>query len=66
MLDLGTLFAKIEIDTKDANNNLQDIKQYSKTSNKVLGYGVDKDGFFTSDFNEAAGLPILHNFRPLK
>ncbi|MDC7790212.1 Cj0814 family flagellar-dependent secreted protein [Campylobacter coli] len=23
----------------------------------MLGYGVDKDGFFTSDFNEAAGLP---------
>ncbi|HEB9310976.1 TPA: hypothetical protein RZK28_000395 [Campylobacter coli] len=37
--------------------NLQDTKQYSKTNNKVLGYGVDKDGFFTSDFNEAAGIP---------
>ncbi|EAI3389161.1 hypothetical protein PJP90_001134 [Campylobacter coli] len=37
--------------------NLQDTKQYSKTSNKVLGYEVDKDGFFTSDFNEAAGIP---------
>ncbi|EPD3975724.1 Cj0814 family flagellar-dependent secreted protein, partial [Campylobacter jejuni] len=23
----------------------------------MLGYGVDKEGFFTSDFNEAAGLP---------
>ncbi len=32
MLDLGTLFAKIEIDTKDANNNLQDIKQNSDNS----------------------------------
>ncbi len=46
--------------------NLQDTKQYSKTSNKVLGYEVDKDGFFTSDFNKAAGLPILHNFHHLK
>jgi len=24
---------------------------------KILGYGVDKDGYFTSDFNEAAGIP---------
>ncbi|MGJ0158281.1 Cj0814 family flagellar-dependent secreted protein [Campylobacter coli] len=37
--------------------NLQDTKQYSKTSNKVLGYEVDKDGFFTSEFNKAAGIP---------
>ncbi|WP_432759567.1 Cj0814 family flagellar-dependent secreted protein [Campylobacter jejuni] len=27
------------------------------SGNKILGYGVDKEGFFTSDFNEAAGLP---------
>ncbi|MGH2328019.1 Cj0814 family flagellar-dependent secreted protein [Campylobacter taeniopygiae] len=29
----------------------------SKAVNKILGYGVDEDGFFTSDFNEAAGIP---------
>ncbi|HHW4216070.1 TPA: hypothetical protein ACUVM2_000452 [Campylobacter coli] len=59
--------SSLNSNTSNANvKNLQDIKQYSKTSNKVLGYGVDKDGFFTNDFNEAAGLPILHNFRPLK
>ncbi|HGG0010076.1 TPA: hypothetical protein ACJE4R_001358 [Campylobacter coli] len=46
--------------------NLQDTQDATKTSNKVLGYEVDKDGFFTSEFNKAAGLPILHNFRPLK
>ncbi|HFU2807642.1 TPA: Cj0814 family flagellar-dependent secreted protein, partial [Campylobacter coli] len=37
--------------------NLQDTQDTTKTSNKVLGYEVDKDGFFTSDFNEAAGIP---------
>ncbi|OOX92735.1 hypothetical protein BOP99_04925 [Campylobacter coli] len=37
--------------------NLQDTRDTTKTNNKVLGYGVDKDGFFTSDFNEAAGIP---------
>ncbi len=46
--------------------NLQDTQDTTKTSNKVLGYEVDKDGFFTSDFNEAAGLPILHSFHHLK
>ncbi|EIX7545565.1 hypothetical protein MK761_000384, partial [Campylobacter coli] len=38
-----------------ANNNL--VSDKSRTVSKMLGYGVDKDGFFTSDFNEAAGLP---------
>ncbi|OEW28455.1 Cj0814 family flagellar-dependent secreted protein [Campylobacter jejuni] len=33
------------------------VSDKSQAVNKVLGYGVDKDGFFTSDFNEAAGLP---------
>ncbi|WP_186306876.1 Cj0814 family flagellar-dependent secreted protein [Campylobacter coli] len=33
------------------------VSDKSEAVNKVLGYGVDKDGFFTSDFNEAAGLP---------
>ncbi|ECL3416627.1 TPA: hypothetical protein R1865_001207 [Campylobacter jejuni] len=38
-----------------ANNNLASDK--SQAVDKILGYGVDKEGFFTSDFNEAAGLP---------
>ncbi|EAH5954575.1 hypothetical protein V4G32_000726 [Campylobacter coli] len=33
------------------------VSDKSGAVNKVLGYEVDKDGFFTSDFNEAAGLP---------
>ncbi|MCW1352545.1 hypothetical protein AAID97_00270 [Campylobacter coli] len=37
--------------------NLQDTKQYSKTSNKVLDYEIDNEGYFTSDFNEKAGIP---------
>nr|WP_186302961.1 hypothetical protein [Campylobacter coli] len=40
-----------------ANDNLNLVSDKSEAVNKVLGYGVDKDGFFTSDFNEAAGLP---------
>ncbi|EKJ5773361.1 hypothetical protein PJP90_000099 [Campylobacter coli] len=39
------------------NDNLNLVSDKSEAVNKVLGYGVDKDGFFTSDFNEAAGLP---------
>ncbi|ECK7947700.1 TPA: Cj0814 family flagellar-dependent secreted protein [Campylobacter coli] len=38
-----------------ANNNL--VSDKSGAVDKILGYGVDKEGFFTSDFNEAAGLP---------
>ncbi|EAI4469655.1 TPA: hypothetical protein R8938_001373 [Campylobacter coli] len=33
------------------------VNDKSQVVNKVLGYGVDKDGFFTSDFNEKAGIP---------
>ncbi|EGC6699634.1 hypothetical protein H9W58_000213 [Campylobacter coli] len=33
------------------------VSDKSRTVSKMLGYGVDKDGFFTSDFNKAAGLP---------
>ncbi|EAC1234358.1 hypothetical protein EI906_02265 [Campylobacter coli] len=33
------------------------VSDKSGAVNKVLGYGVDENGFFTSDFNEAAGLP---------
>ncbi|MGJ0124830.1 Cj0814 family flagellar-dependent secreted protein [Campylobacter coli] len=37
--------------------NLQDTQDTTKTNNKVLDYEVDKDGFFTSDFNEKAEIP---------
>ncbi|EOJ2187311.1 Cj0814 family flagellar-dependent secreted protein [Campylobacter coli] len=33
------------------------VSDKSGAVNKILGYGVNKEGFFTSDFNEAAGLP---------
>ncbi|EGC9697830.1 hypothetical protein HDN21_001920, partial [Campylobacter coli] len=33
-----------------ANNNL--VSDKSQAVDKILGYGVDKEGFFTSDFNE--------------
>ncbi|MCR2107762.1 hypothetical protein CUPS4066_03410 [Campylobacter upsaliensis] len=39
------------------NDNLNLVSDKSQAINKVLGYGVDKDGFFTSDFNEKAGIP---------
>ncbi|ECL3485451.1 hypothetical protein FS042_07655 [Campylobacter coli] len=38
-----------------ANNNL--VSDKSQAVDKILGYGVDKDGFFTSDFNEKSGIP---------
>ena len=51
----------------NAFNNTSNAKLSSTTSSlvsdktqavdKILGYGVDKEGFFTSDFNEAARLP---------
>ncbi|HEB9430971.1 TPA: hypothetical protein RZK50_000104 [Campylobacter coli] len=40
-----------------ANDNSSLVSDKSQAIDKILGYGVDKDGFFTSDFNEAAGLP---------
>ncbi|EAJ5193632.1 hypothetical protein RLQ69_000855 [Campylobacter jejuni] len=39
------------------NDNSNLVSDKSQAINKVLGYGVDKDGYFTSDFNEAAGIP---------
>ena len=40
---------------KNLNQNL--VKDKSQALSEILGYGVDSEGFFTSDFNEAAGLP---------
>ena len=43
----------------NATNSSQNVKNLSKNSNsnEVLGYKVDKDGFFTAEFNEKAGIP---------
>ncbi|MCH5336965.1 MAG: hypothetical protein J1D99_06070, partial [Campylobacter sp.] len=43
--------------TKISNNNSNLVNDETQAVSKTLGYGVDKDGYFTSDFNEAAGLP---------
>ncbi len=53
-------FSNTTSNTKSSNaineaSNL--VSDKSGAVNKVLGYGVDENGFFTSDFNEAAGLP---------
>ena len=32
-------------------------KPKSEAVSEILGYSVDKEGYFTADFNEAAGLP---------
>ena len=41
----------------NSNNLINSVNDKASAVNKILGYGVDKDGYFTSDFNEAAGLP---------
>ena len=33
------------------------VKDKSEAVSEILGYGVDSEGFFTSDFNEAAAIP---------
>ena len=33
------------------------VKPKSEAVSEILGYGVDSEGFFTADFNEAAGIP---------
>lgn len=40
---------------KNLNQNL--VKDKSQAVSEILGYGVDSEGYFTSDFNEKAGLP---------
>ncbi|EAI3905850.1 hypothetical protein A0Y55_01685 [Campylobacter lari] len=53
-------FSNNTINTKSSNaineaSNL--VSDKSQAVDKILGYGVDKEGFFTSDFNEAADIP---------
>ena len=50
--------SSLNSNTSNSNvKNLQDTQDHTKTSNKVLGYDVDSEGYFTSDFNKAAGIP---------
>ena len=44
---------------QSATNSIQNsnfVKDKSQATSEILGYGVDNEGFFTSDFNEAVGL----------
>ena len=47
------------IKTSSLNTNLNQtiVKDKSQAVSEILGYGVDSEGYFTSDFNEAAALP---------
>ena len=49
----------IKNQTSSLNTNLKQnlVKDKSQALSEILSYGVDSEGFFTSDFNEAAGLP---------
>ena len=55
-LNLSTLKVsvnkKVELDTQISSTTTS-----TQNSNEVLGYKVDKDGFFTAEFNEKAGIP---------
>ena len=39
------------------NSATNSTQNKNSNSNEVLGYKVDKDGFFTTEFNEKAGIP---------
>lgn len=42
------------------NNNKKIYSQHKEagsSTNKVLGYSIDKDGYFSEEFNKAAGIP---------
>ena len=52
--------ANIKHDAKIQNTNKSEIPSSTPPApsfNEVLGYKVDEDGYFTSEFNEAAGIP---------
>lgn len=55
-LNLSTL--KVSANKKvELNTQISSTTTSSQNSNEVLGYKVDKDGFFTAEFNEKAGIP---------
>lgn len=41
----------------NSSQNTNSTQNNNSNSNEVLGYKVDKDGFFTAEFNEKAGIP---------
>ena len=55
-LNLSTL--KVSANKKvELNTQISSTTTSTQNSNEVLGYKVDKDGFFTAEFNEKAGIP---------
>ena len=55
-LNLSTL--KVSVNKKvELNTQISSTTTSTQNSNEVLGYKVDKDGFFTAEFNEKAGIP---------
>ena len=52
--------SKIKITVRNSSNAINSSnssKTNSTNSNEVLGYKIDKDGYFIEEFNEAAGIP---------
>ncbi|WP_300702168.1 Cj0814 family flagellar-dependent secreted protein [uncultured Campylobacter sp.] len=45
---------KLSSSNESLNNT---VKDKSEAVSEILGYGVDSEGFFTSDFNETAAIP---------
>ena len=43
--------------TTNSSKNTNSTQNKNSNSNEILGYKVDKDGFFTAEFNEKAGIP---------
>lgn len=41
----------------NSSQNTNSTQSKNSNSNEILGYKVDKDGFFTAEFNEKAGIP---------
>ena len=49
--------SNLKVSVKNTENKNINSSTTSANSNEVLGYKVDKDGYFTDEFNKAAGIP---------
>ncbi|TLD79742.1 hypothetical protein LS70_009630, partial [Helicobacter sp. MIT 11-5569] len=55
--NLGISNNNLQNTAKEIPTTAQDFaKDKQEAVKEILGYGVDSEGFFTSDFNEAAGI----------
>ncbi|TQR48783.1 Cj0814 family flagellar-dependent secreted protein, partial [Campylobacter troglodytis] len=48
---------KLSVREKTNSNAVNSNSKISNSANEVLGYKVDKEGYFTEEFNKAAGIP---------